>query len=158
VFSLTNKNGVLEVRRRQAIRRAYCQAVVEQSDIGCPDVNNGLNCKRHPRLQFWSATAFPVIGDLWFLMHFAPHAVPNKFAHHGKTISARFILNFGADIAHAPPSMSDADVARELVFSHTPPLIRPLIDDSNGNGRGVVANPTIMDNADTELHNLALLH
>src|SRR5262249_58343072 len=69
-----------------------------------------------------------------------------------------FILNFGADIAHAPASMSDADCARERVFSHTQQLIRPLIDDSNGNGRGVIANPTIMDNADVELHNLAILN
>src|SRR6266404_8848919 len=155
---LRNQNRMLEVRRRQAIRRAYCPAVVEQSDIGRADVNHRLNRERHSRLQFWSATAFAVIGDLGLLMHFAPNAVPNEFAHDRKTISAGFILNFGADIAHAPAFMSDADCARERVFGRPQQLVRALIDDSYGNSRSVIANPTIRNNADVELHYVAILN
>src|SRR6478735_5575755 len=146
------------MRRRQAIRRAYCPAIVEQSDIGRADVNHWLARKRHSRFQFWSATAFAVIGDLRFLMHFAPDAVPNKFAHHRKTISARFILNFRADIPHPPAFMGNADCARERVFGRAQQLVRAFIDDSYGNSGGVIANPTILNNADVELHHVAILN
>src|SRR6267142_4708379 len=155
---LRDQNRVLEVRRWKAIRRAYCPAVVEQSDIGRADVYHRLNRESHPCLQFWSAAAFAVIGDLRFLMHFAPDAVPNKFAHHRKTISARFILNFGADVPHPSPFMSNVDRARERVFGRTQQLVRALVDDSYGNSRGVVAYPTILNNADVELHHVAILN
>src|SRR6266513_6099535 len=149
---------MLEVRRRQSIRGAHCPAVVEQSDIGRADVNHRLNRERTARLQFWSAAAFAVIGDLGFLMHFASNAVPNNFAHDRKTISASLILNLGADIAHAPAFMGDADCARERVFGCTQQLVRALFDDSNGNSRGVIPNPTILNNADVELHDVAILN
>src|SRR5258705_13124593 len=91
-------------------------------------------------------------------MHFAPDAVPNKFAHDRKTISARFILNFGADVPHPPPFMSNTDRARERVFGRAQQLVRALVDDSYGNSRGVVANPAILNNADVELHHVAILN
>src|SRR4029077_18463822 len=114
--------------------------------------------ERHPRLQFWSAAAFAIIRDLGLLMHFAPDPVPNKFAHHRKTISARFILNFGADVAYAPAFVGDADCARERVFGCTQQLIGALLDDSNGNSGSVIANPTILNNANVELHDVAILN
>src|SRR6516164_439237 len=149
---------MLEVRRRQSVCRAYCPAVVEQSDIGRADVNHRLNCERHARLQFWSATAFAVIGDLGLFMHFTSNAVPDEFAHDRKTISACFILNFGADIPHAPAFMGHADCARKSVFSRAQQLVRTLFDNSNGNSRGVIPNPTILNNTDVELHNVAILN
>src|SRR5437763_9775846 len=91
-------------------------------------------------------------------MHFASNAVPNKFAHDRKTISASLILNLGADIAHAPAFMSDADCARERVFGRTQQLVGALVDDSDGNSRSVIANPTILNNADIELHYVAILN
>src|SRR5438067_5683830 len=91
-------------------------------------------------------------------MHFASNAVPNKFAHDRKTISASLILNLGADIAHAPAFMGDADCARERVFGCTQQLVRALFDDSNRNSRGVIPNPTILNNADVELHDVAILN
>src|SRR5437764_3097145 len=149
---------MLEVRRRQSIRGAHCPAVVEQSDIGPADVNHRLNRDSHASLQFWSAAAFAVIGDLGFLMHFSSNAVPNKFAHDRKTISASLILNLGADIAHAPAFMSDADCARARVFGRSQQLVRALCVASNGNSRAVVPNPTILNNADVELHDVAILN
>ena len=35
--------------------------------------------------------------------------MPNKFAHHRKTISSRFILNFRADVPNAAAFMGGAD-------------------------------------------------
>src|SRR5262249_16447461 len=91
-------------------------------------------------------------------MHLAANAVPNKFAHDRKTISACLLLDFGADIAHAPTFMGDADCARQRVFGRTQQLVRALFDDSNGNSRGVITNPTILNNADVELHHVAILN
>src|SRR5262245_10296864 len=91
-------------------------------------------------------------------MHLAANAVTNKFAHDRKTISACFVLNFGADIADAPAFVGDADCARERVFGRTQQLVRALFDDSNGNSRGVITNPTILNNADVELHYVAILN
>src|SRR5215813_1193414 len=48
--------------------------------------------------------------------HFAPNAMPNKFAHHRKTVSACFILNFGANVPNASAFMGNSDSARECVF------------------------------------------
>src|SRR5438067_7229120 len=97
---------MLEVRRRQSIRGAHCPAVVEQSDIGRADVNHRLNRERHARLQFWSAAAFAVIGDLGFLMHFASNAVPNKFAPNGKTKPRALILILGQETPPARPLLT----------------------------------------------------
>jgi hypothetical protein len=84
--------------------------------------------------------------------------VPNKFAHDRKIIPTRFILNFGADIAHAPALMGDTDCVGERVFGRAQQLVRALVDDSYGNSRGVIANPTILDNADVELHDVPILN
>src|SRR5215471_15166613 len=91
-------------------------------------------------------------------MHLAPNSMPNKFAHNRKTISACFIFNFRADIAHASAFMGDADCARKSVFSRTQQLVCTLINDSNGNSRGVIPNPTILNNANVELHYVAVLN
>src|SRR4029077_8367506 len=91
-------------------------------------------------------------------MHFAPNSVPNKFAHHRKTISARFILNFGADVPNAPTFMGHTDCAPERVFGRTQQLVGALVDDPYGNSRGVIANPTILNNTDVELHDIAILN
>src|SRR5215831_13116734 len=91
-------------------------------------------------------------------MHFASNAVSDEFTHDRKTISARLILNLGANIAHAPAFMGNADRARERVFRRTQQLILALFDDSNRDSRGVIANPTILNNADVELHNVAILN
>src|SRR6188472_3937800 len=91
-------------------------------------------------------------------MHFAPDAVTNKFAHHRKTVAARFVLNFRADVSYAPAFMRNADRARESIFGRTQQLVRALVDDSYGNCRGVIANPTILNNADVEFHDIAILN
>jgi hypothetical protein len=54
--------------------------------------------------------------------------------------------------------MGNADCARERVFGRTQQLVRALVDDSYGNSRGVIANPTILNNADVELHDVAILN
>src|SRR6476661_2274334 len=91
-------------------------------------------------------------------MHFAPDAMTNKFAHHRKAISTRFVLDLRADVSHAPAFMRNADRARESVFGRAQQLVRALVDDSYRNGRGIIANPTILNNADVELHDIAILN
>src|SRR4029078_3984045 len=105
-----------------------------------------------------AAPAFAVIRDLAFLMHFAPNAVPDKFAHHRKTILTRFVLNFRADIPHSAPFMGSADCACERVFSRAQQLVGALVDDSNWHSRRIIANPTILNNTDVELHDVAILN
>ena len=148
---------VLEMRRGQAIRCAHRPAVVEQSDIGRPNINHWLNGKRHPRFQFWSAATFAVIGNLRFLMHFAPDPMSDEFAHDGKTMSSRFILNLSTDIADAPALESDADGSRERGFGSTQQLVGAFLDDSNGDSGRVIANPAILNNADVEFHDVPVL-
>src|SRR5215472_12457393 len=149
---------MFEVRRRQAIRRAHRPTVLEQPDFGRADVNHRLNSERHSSLQFWSAAPLAVIGDLRFLVHLASNAVPNKFAYNRKTIVARFIFDFGTDIAHTAPFVSGANGARERVFGHTQQVVRALVDNSNGNSCGVISNPTILNDTDVELHYVAILN
>src|SRR5690349_2945499 len=91
-------------------------------------------------------------------MHFAPHAVSDELAYHRKTIFARFIFDFGTDIADAAAFMSGADRAAECIFCSTQQLVGALIDDSHGNCRGVVANPSILNDPDVELHDIAILN
>src|SRR5215469_6681665 len=71
---------------------------------------------------------------------------------------AGFILDFGADIAHATTLMSDANGARERVFGHTQQIVRSLVDNSNGNSRGIISNPTLLNDTDVELHYVAILN
>src|SRR5215469_11764492 len=54
--------------------------------------------------------------------------------------------------------MGDVDCGRKRVFCRTQQLVRALVDDSYGNSRGVIANPTILNNADVELHYIAILN
>src|SRR4030095_16787751 len=91
-------------------------------------------------------------------MHLAPNPVPDKFADDRKINSACFIFNFGADIAYAPTFMGDADCARKRVFGCTQQLVRALIDDTNRNSSSVITNPTILNNANIELHYVAILN
>jgi len=91
-------------------------------------------------------------------MHFSPHPVPNKFADDGETKAARFIVDFGANVADAPAFSGDGDCARERIFGNAQQLIRAFIDDSNWNRRSVIAYPAILNNADVQFHNVAILN
>src|SRR5262245_66416155 len=91
-------------------------------------------------------------------MHLAAHAVPNKFAHNRKIISTSFVLDFGADIAHAPAFMGDADCARERVFGRTQHLLRAPFNDSTGTSRGLLTNPPTRKKPYAELHHVAYLN
>src|SRR5207249_9436669 len=91
-------------------------------------------------------------------MHFSPHPVPNKFAHDGETKAARFILDFSANVADAPAFAGDGDCTGERIFGNAQQLIRAFIDDSNWNSRGVIAYPAILNYADVQFHNVAILN
>src|SRR6185369_7272946 len=91
-------------------------------------------------------------------MHFTPNSMPNEFTHDRKTISARFIFNFSADIAHAVPFVRDDDCAGKRGFGRPQQLVSALVDDSNRNSGGIIANPAVPNNTYVEFHYVAVLN
>src|SRR5947208_5636630 len=91
-------------------------------------------------------------------MHFSSNPMSNKLAHDGKAKAARFILNFGANVANAPAFAGDADGADERIFRYAQQLVCALIDDSNRHGERVVPYPAILNDANIQFYDVAILN
>src|SRR4029077_7873630 len=155
---LRDQNRVLEMRRGHSIRRAHRPPIVEQSHVGSADVNHRLNRQRHPSFQLRTTAAFPVICNLWLLMHFSSNPVSNEFRYDGKTKAARFILNFSADVANAPAFAGRANSAGQRIFRYAQQLVGTFVNDSHWHSSRVVPYPTIPKDSNIDFYNIAILN
>src|SRR3954453_8776664 len=68
-----------------------------------------------------------------------------------------FLLNLSTNIPKTAPFQSNADRAFQCHFGNSEQLVDSFVDDPDGNSHRSVAYPSILDHADVEFYDVAIL-
>src|SRR6266446_3007254 len=80
-----NRHGMLEVRRRAAIRR-FRHPLIPHANFRAARVHHRLDRDYHALLQPRAASLVAVIRQIGFVVHLRADPVPDELAHHRKTV------------------------------------------------------------------------
>src|SRR6266568_8193545 len=91
-------HGVLEVRRGAAIRR-FRHPLIPHAHFRAARVDHRLDGDDHALLQPRAASLFPIVRQVRLVVHPRSDPVPDKLAHHRKTVLLHPALHRVANIA-----------------------------------------------------------
>ena len=130
--------------------------VRKDADFFGSQIDHGLDGEGHAGFEFWADAAFSKIRNLGIFVKAATDAVSNKFANDAEAIF--YGLGFD-EVGNVADAMSGSGEFHSAAQNPLGDCEEPLGfggDYSDGDGGGIVANPSIANDADIHFDDVAI--
>ena len=151
-----DQNGVLEMRGGLAVGGDGGPFVRKDADFFGSQIDHGLDGEGHAGFEFWADAAFSKIRNLGIFVKAAADAVSNKFANDAEAIFYGLGFDEVGNVADAMSGSGEFHSAAQNPLGDCEESLGFGGDNSDGDGGGIVANPSIANDADIHFDNIAV--
>lgn len=142
--------------RREAVGSDGSPLVGQNLDLGAAHIDHGFNGECHAGFEFGTTTAFAEIWHLGIFVELATNAVTDEFTHDAETIFNRLGFHKIRDVANAVAWAGELHSTVENFFRNSKKTLNLRVDNAHRNGRGIVTNPAVTNDADVHLNNITV--
>ena len=131
-------------------------SILKHAHLGLTHVDHGLDGQCHAWLEDRTGTALAEIWYLGFFVKVPSNTVADKLTDHGVAIENCLFLHVGADVTEPATWLGEPDGAIQNLFGYGEKAFGLGLNDTHRNAHGGVANPTVPDDSDIHLHDIAV--
>lgn len=151
-----DQNGVLEMRGGLAVGGNGGPLVRKDADFFGSQIDHGLDGEGHAGFEFWADAAFSKIGNLGIFVKAATDAMSNKFANDAEAIFYGLGFDEIGNVTDAMSGPGKFHSAAQNPLGDCEESLGFGGDNSDGDGGGIVANPSITNDADIHFDDVTI--